>query len=372
MKKIDRKDQYKDIQRSQGSRRKKKSDMTATRILTGILVVSLIIAAALYWNKENDQREAPKEAFETGSTQPGIKGGGSSEAAGGETPGGTGETAAGTQAEYPDERTDAASRAVNITDAVADSTAGMEETKAAAAAEPESPEESIPQPVKLESLSGLAPGTILDPAQLDFDNLDSYFMSWKIEEGDNLHARINGKSYRENPYVPLSSLRYLKMPHYNFKGQIQVGELIVNKDIQGDVFYIFKELFRSKYQIQSMYLIDNYWTGDAEDSDTASIDANNTSAFCYREISGGGNLSNHAYGRAIDLNPQQNPYVSYSTGSPKWDHSNADDYIVRDTGLPHVITHSDLAYRLFTERGFRWGGDWKNPKDYQHFDKNGK
>ena len=228
------------------------------------------------------------------------------------------------------------------------------------------------QPVRLESLSGLAPGTVLDTEQIDFDHLDRYFMSWQIEEGDNLHRRIDGKSYRDNPYVPLSSLRYLKMPHYNFDGRIQVGEMIVNKDIQDDVISIFKELFRSGYQIQSMYLIDNYWTGDAETSDSASIDENNTSAFCYREISGGGNLSNHAYGRAIDINPQQNPYVSYSSGSPKWEHSNANDYIKRDTGLPHVITHEDLAYKLFAKHGFRWGGDWNNPKDYQHFDKNKK
>lgn len=51
---------------------------------------------------------------------------------------------------------------------------------------------------------------------------------------------------------------------------------------------------------------------------------------------------------------------------------NANDYIKRDTGLPHVITHEDLAYKLFAKHGFRWGGDWNNPKDYQHFDKNKK
>lgn len=235
---------------------------------------------------------------------------------------------------------------------------------------PTKEEETTPQPVSLSSLSGLAPGTILLPEQIDFNKLERYFMSWEIEEGDNLYERINGKSYRANEYVPLSSLRYLKMPHYNFDGQIQVGEMIVNKDIQEEVFDIFIELFEIKYQIQSMYLIDNYWTGDPETSDSDSIDDNNTSAFCYREISGGGNLSNHAYGRAIDLNPQQNPYVSYLSGSPKWYHSNADNYIDRNTGQPHVITHDDPAYRLFTKYGFRWGGDWTNPKDYQHFDKN--
>lgn len=137
-----------------------------------------------------------------------------------------------------------------------------------------------------------------------------------------------------------------------------------------DVFAVFKELFREKYQIQSMYLVDNYWTGDPDTTDSASIEVNNTSAFCFRMATGSDHLSNHAYGKAIDLNPQQNPYVSYSTGKPKWAHSNADPYIDRTTGLPHVITHEDLAFKLFTERGFRWGGDWNNPKDYQHFDKN--
>lgn len=226
------------------------------------------------------------------------------------------------------------------------------------------------EPPYLESLSGLAPGTIIPREQMDFSNLDRYFMSWKIEEGDNLYQRINGKSYRENDYVPLHTLRYLKLPHYNFDGQIQVGELIVNQDVMEDVFEIFQELFEAEYQIQSMYLVDNYWTGDPDSTDSASIDVNNTSAFCYRQITGGGRLSNHAYGRAIDLNPQQNPYVSYSSGSPKWAHSNANDYIARDTGLPHVITHDDLAYQVFTKHGFRWGGDWNNPKDYQHFDRN--
>lgn len=249
--------------------------------------------------------------------------------------------------------------AITTEDAIMTGAAAVTEEMAMAEAEPQ----------YLASLSGLAPGTVLDAEQFDFENLDLYFMSWKIEEGDNLYDRINGKSYRENDDVPLAALRYLKMPHYNFDGQIQVGEMIVNKEIEEDVKSIFKELFLIRYQIQSMYLIDNYWTGDPDTSDYASIDDNNTSAFCYRQITGGRKLSNHAYGRAVDLNPRQNPYVSYKDGLAKWAHSNADDYIVRGTGLNHVITHEDPAYEIFKKYGFQWGGDWNNPKDYQHFDK---
>lgn len=217
--------------------------------------------------------------------------------------------------------------------------------------------------------NGMQPGTTLPADQLNFDELSRYFTSAPIEAGDAVYGRINGKSWQENDYISLSDLRYLKVLHYNFSGQIQVGELIVNKSIAEDVLSIFEELFSCGYQIQSMYLIDNYWTGDPDDSDTASIDANNTSAFCYRPITNGTKLSNHAYGLAIDINPQQNPYVSYSGGSPKWYHENANDYIARDTGLPHVITHGDAAFLIFQKYGFTWGGDWNNPKDYQHFER---
>lgn len=221
----------------------------------------------------------------------------------------------------------------------------------------------------LSDLKNIPAGTVLDAGSIDTSYLSNYFNVSDIEEGDSVFKRINGKSYRTNDYVPLSSLVYLKLPHYNFDGDIQVGELIVCRDITDDVVNVFTELFEAEYQIQSMYLVDNYWTGDPDTTDSASIDVNNTSCFCFRNATAGSNLSNHAYGRAIDINPQQNPYVSYKTGSPVWSHSNADAYIDRSTGLPHVITHEDTAYKIFTKYGFGWGGDWSSPKDYQHFEK---
>jgi len=215
----------------------------------------------------------------------------------------------------------------------------------------------------------LSAGTVLRADQIDMTAVEHYFKSVPIEVGDAVYERIYGKSYVENPDVDLEDLRYLKLLHYNFDHEIQVGELIVAAELESDYLEIFTELFRNGYEICSMYLIDNYWTGDGEESDTASIEENNTSAFCYRPITGGGRLSNHALGRAIDINPQQNPYVSYSGGSPYWFHDNADDYIDRETGLDHMITHEDLCYQLFTEHGFEWGGDWDTVKDYQHFEK---
>ena len=215
-------------------------------------------------------------------------------------------------------------------------------------------------------MDALQPGEIITPEQMG--EISNYFQIYEIAEGDEIYQRIYGKSYRENPNVALSDLRYLKMLHYNFEHQIQVGEMIVNHSICVDVLAIFQQLFEAEYEIQSMYLIDNYWTGDGDSTDTASIDVNNTSCFNYREITGGGNLSAHAYGCAIDINPQQNPYVWFENGEKRWTHSNASDYIEnRDRGDAHIIVQGDFCYNLFTQYGFSWGGNWSNPIDYQHF-----
>lgn len=210
-------------------------------------------------------------------------------------------------------------------------------------------------------------GTVIDAASIDFNNLSQYFVAYEIS--DEVYNYINGKSYQENPDVGLGDLRYFKLLHYNFNHELQVGELIVAADLQSDYIGIFTELFAAEYEIQSMYLPDRYWTGDPTTTDSASIDVNNTSCFMYRPATGSGKLSRHSYGRAIDINPQQNPYVSYTSGSPVWSHENANDYIDRTTGLPHVITEEDICYQIFMKYGFTWGGAWTNIKDYQHFQK---
>jgi len=221
----------------------------------------------------------------------------------------------------------------------------------------------------LPDVGELPAGTVLQPSRVDRNELQHYFRSYEIAEGDAVYQRIIGKSYVENPDIGLHELRYLKLLHYNFSHEIQVGELIVHAELAEDCLEIFRKLFEQEYEIYSMYLIEEFWEGTGNKSDTASCDANNSSAFCYRPITGGGELSNHAYGRAIDINPQQNPYVSYRYGYPTWHHDNADDYIDRDTGYAHMITHADLCFQLFTEYGFTWGGDWELVKDYQHFEK---
>ena len=226
-----------------------------------------------------------------------------------------------------------------------------------------------PVPEKLDSIKGYKAGTVISRDKIDRDDLSRYFTSQTIEEGDSVYKRIYGQSYVDNSNIDLSDLRYLKMLHINFDGNYQVGEMIVNEDVASDVLEIFEILCAEGYEIYSMYLIDDFWVGDPGDSDWYSIDANNSSAFCYRIVTGTDTLSKHALGRAIDINPQQNPYVKYDyDGEAHYDHDNASDYVYdRSSDTDHVITTSDRAYELFTDYGWTWGGNWSSPKDYQHF-----
>ena len=229
-----------------------------------------------------------------------------------------------------------------------------------------------PEIVYLTDLSGKRPTDIIYDYQIDPTDIGRYFTSSMIVEGDEIFNRIIDRSFRYNDNIQLEELRYIKLIHWNYDGQTQVGELIVNAAIEADIIDIFMQFYMSGYQVKSMRLIDDFWQGDGDSSDFESIDNNNTSAFCYRNVTGSSNLSNHAYGLAIDLNPLENPYVridgdGYGTSA----HANAQAFNNNRSSaeMPHVIDHEDLAYQLFIQHGFTWGGDWNNPKDYQHFQK---
>lgn len=112
-----------------------------------------------------------------------------------------------------------------------------------------------------------------------------------------------------------------------------------------------------------MELVDDY-NGD----DELSMEDNNTSCFNYREVPGSTHLSQHAYGRTIDINPLYNPYITEDGYMPY----TAGEYIDRDINTPHKIDAEDLCCKIFKKHGFVWGGDWNSVKDYQHFQKKEK
>lgn len=186
-----------------------------------------------------------------------------------------------------------------------------------------------------------------------------------IKELDNeIIDRITGKSYGEGTDIPYSDLRYIRVLHMGFDGLTHEGELIVNKAIAEDVVEIFKELYEIGYPIEKMILVDDY---DADD--LKSMADNNTSAFNYRFVEGTSKRSVHSDGLAIDINPLYNPYVRTRDGKLEVLPENASEYVDRDKDNRYYIRKDDPCYNAFVSRGFTWGGEWKNSKDYQHFEK---
>lgn len=190
---------------------------------------------------------------------------------------------------------------------------------------------------------------------------DDFYIS---EIPDDIFAKMQGKSYKEDCTVPREDLRYVHVRHMGFDGEAKDGELVVNKAIADDVLAIFEELYKADYPIEKVRLVDEY---DADDE--ASMSDNNSSAFNFRFISHTTRISRHGLGMAVDINTRYNPYVKTVDGKLSIEPANGADYVDRSKDFLHKIDHEDLCYKLFKEHGFTWGGDWTHSKDYQHFER---
>ena len=206
-------------------------------------------------------------------------------------------------------------------------------------------------------------GKVQEPLTVkEEDEMAPVFTSEEIP--DEVFARMAGKSYKEDCTVPREDLCYLRISCVGADGSAYIGEMVAAADLAEDLLDIFRQLYEAGYSIERMQLIDDY---DA--SDQASMEANNTTCFNFRQIAGSTKLSNHSLGRAVDINPLYNPYVKKTANGTIYDPPVAEAYADRDKDFPYKIDHDDLCYQLFTAHGFTWGGDWNSVKDYQHFEK---
>jgi hypothetical protein len=178
-------------------------------------------------------------------------------------------------------------------------------------------------------------------------------------------ARMKGVSWRRGCPVGLDSLRLLEVTYWGFDNAAHQGRLVVHAGLAQGMVQVMKTLYENRYPIRSMRLIDAYGAKDRK-----SMAADNTSAFNCRFVSGRpGVWSQHAYGRAIDLNPIENPYVT-SSGyvSPRAGRRFAN----RKRNAPGMVHRGDATVRAFAAAGWEWGGNWPWPKDFQHFSSNGR
>jgi D-alanyl-D-alanine carboxypeptidase len=184
--------------------------------------------------------------------------------------------------------------------------------------------------------------------------------------GPATRKRVRGSSWHPGCPVGLDELRLLRIGYWDFRGRAHIGRMIVAAPAVQPVRRAFARLYAARFPIRRMRLVDDYGA-----SDFASIAADNTSAFNCRLATGSSRFSEHAYGRAVDIDPIENPYV-YPNGTTT--HAASRPYLDRANHRPGMAFHGGILVRAFQAVGWGWGGDWRAPSatDYQHFSSTGR
>jgi hypothetical protein len=175
--------------------------------------------------------------------------------------------------------------------------------------------------------------------------------------------RLYGSSWRPGCPVGLDELRYLRVGYRGFDGRRHRGELVVNADAVGAIRTAFATLYAKGFPVRRMRLVDDYGADDHR-----SIEADNTSAFNCRRATGQTRWSQHAYGRAVDVNPIENPYV-YADGTTT--HPSSRPFLDRSRHRKGMAYAGGVLVKAFDDAGWGWGGRWPLPTDHQHFSANG-
>jgi len=159
------------------------------------------------------------------------------------------------------------------------------------------------------------------------------------------------------PEQIIDSLALVDVLYYSFDGLKHQGQIIVNNDLEDDVYEIFALIEKIKFPVGCVIPIVAYrW------DDHSSMTSNNSSGFNFRVIEGTTKLSLHSFGRAVDINPVQNPVI-YPNGfiapeGAKYSPSKAGTF-----GAKNKVVQE------FIKCGWHWGGNFEQPKDYHHFEK---
>ena len=175
-----------------------------------------------------------------------------------------------------------------------------------------------------------------------------YNFSYSMEKNYTIKAGV--------PKEISSQIVLVEVDYTSFTGEDSLGLLAVNRSIANEIIEIFREIKKTGFQIEKIVPISEYgW------DDNKSMEDNNTSAYNYRFIENTTKLSNHSYGMAIDINPKYNPMIIKNKTYP----TNG-EYSEKNIGT--INKNSELV-KIFKKRGWKWGGDYKSLKDFQHFEK---
>ena len=174
-----------------------------------------------------------------------------------------------------------------------------------------------------------------------------------VDSDYNLEDALQGINI---PAEIKKDLVLVEVQYYSNDGKLHQGQLVISKELRSDVAKIFEIIKKEKFPVAKVIPIVRYdW------DDEKSMEDNNSSGFNYRFVAKTKKLSNHSFGKAIDINPLLNPYIRKDLHQPEGS--------VYDPSRPGTITKNSFLVNEFNKLGWEWGGDWSKSKDYQHFEK---
>lgn len=175
-----------------------------------------------------------------------------------------------------------------------------------------------------------------------------------VDSAMSFSEAVEGSTAPEEVILQLSLIDVL---YYSFDGRKHQGQILVHREVEDDVYDLFNFIEKILFPVARVVPIVAYqW------NDHRSMADNNSSSFNFRVIEGTTTLSLHALGKAVDINPFQNP-VMYPDGviAPQGAHY--------DPQAGGTFSPEHPVVLEFLRRGWHWGGNFDQPKDYHHFEK---
>lgn len=181
---------------------------------------------------------------------------------------------------------------------------------------------------------------------------------------DSVLAR---STWHEGCPVAAADLRYVTVSFWGFDGLPHTGELLLNVDAVDAVAAGFRAMHDSRFPLEAVRIVTA-----AELVAAPTGDGNTTTGFVCRRAVGSRSWSQHAYGRAVDVNPFHNPYDSGAGADRVVLPELATAYTDRSRELPGMVTAASPVVAAFEGAGWGWGGRWRGLKDWQHFSATGR
>ncbi len=152
------------------------------------------------------------------------------------------------------------------------------------------------------------------------------------------------------PKEVIDSLALVNVDYRGFNNQTYHGQIIVHKDLVESTKHIFKRILKeTDFPIVSLIPL-SFFNWDS------SLNYNNSGCFDWRLADNSYEISDHAFGAAIDINPLINPWIKKGEVNRPY-----------DPKLRGTLHSKSKVVEIFKEEGWKWGGDWKDSQDLQHF-----